>query len=404
MTLGRPPTPIGSYGSINARQIKPGVWEARTYFKEADGSLSRPKRRGATETQATNNLKAALTEMAQRVLAGQVNAATKFRVVAELYYADLELAVELGNLSPNTLRVRRSYLDNHILPALGGLRCKPELTVTAINNLRRAKLGKGMKPAHWRQIQVVIAGVCDVAVVAKALDSNPVKDLPKLTKSTGAKTAAKKVRALSKTQRADVAAALEADAIAVRHSVPAIVHGLLAAGVRIAELIACSGEDLERVDGRPFLRVDHRLITVKGKGTVRIEREENSKGKGQYLELPKWTWAVLGPRKLAAGPTGPLFPAIRGGWMNPSSAVTNVSAAMDRAGFDWVTSHVMRKTHGTVLAEAGLAARQVMQRLGHTQESTTEKYYIAEVAQDPAVMEALEGMVDETGEDEADSG
>lgn len=404
MTIGRPPLPIGAYGNIKTTQISPGVWEARAYFKEADGTLSRPKRRGATETQAENKLKTALVAMAQQVMAGQVNAGTKFRVVAELYYADLELAVQLGNLSPNTLRIRRSYLDNHIFPALGGLRCKPELTVTAINNLRRAKLEKGMKPDHWRQIQVVIAGVCDVAVVAKALDSNPVKDLPKLTKSTGAKSSTKKVRALSKVQRADLFAKLEADETAVRHGVPDIVRGLLAAGVRIAELIACSGEDLERVDGRPFLRVDHRLITVKGKGTVRIEREENSKGKGQYLELPRWTWAALGPRKLAAGPKGPLFPAMRGGWMNPSSASTNVSRAMDRAGFEWVTSHVMRKTHGTVLAEAGLAARQVMQRLGHTQESTTEKYYIAEVAEDPAVIEALEGMVDSGEEDEADSG
>lgn len=391
MTLGRPPLPRGAHGKITTKKVDPGVYESRANFKCANGTIKRFKRRGTTETKAENNLKRALTEAAQQVLSGQIETGAKFKVVAEKWFTELQRLVRQGSASPNTARSYRGFLDNHVLPELGEVRFGSDLTATTIIDLRSAKLDKGMPYATWRHVQKVISAVCGHAIMHKVVSRNPVRDVPSLSKMvTNAKP--KKIRSLTKVQRTALFAKLSEDRLALKQDVPDMLRGLLATGVRISELLACCGSDLERINDKPFLRVDHRVIWVKGQGVVRVEREANAKGAGQLLELPKWAWSVFNPRKLKAGPDGPLFPSPKGKWRHPTTAVGNVSTAMDRAGFEWVTSHVMRKTVATVLAEAGLPVRQISTRLGHTKEATTERHYIGAVESDPAVMEALDGM------------
>ena len=54
---------------------------------------------------------------------------------------------------------------------------------------------------------------------------------------------------------------------------------------------------------------------------------------------------------------GPVFPAPLGGWRDPSNTQSDLRAAFDKAGFDWVTSHVFRKTVASVMDHAGLSSR-----------------------------------------------
>jgi len=49
----------------------------------------------------------------------------------------------------------------------------------------------------------------------------------------------------------------------------------------------------------------------------------------------------------------------------------------DRAGFDWVSSHTLRKTVATRLDDAGLTARQIADHLGHARPSLTQDVYWA---------------------------
>jgi integrase len=47
----------------------------------------------------------------------------------------------------------------------------------------------------------------------------------------------------------------------------------------------------------------------------------------------------------------------------------------DAAGYDWVSSHVFRKTVGTLMDAAGLSARAAADQLGHKRVSMTQDRY-----------------------------
>ncbi len=79
----------------------------------------------------------------------------------------------------------------------------------------------------------------------------------------------------------------------------------------------------------------------------------------------------------------------------------DVRAALDRAGFDWVTSHSFRKTTATMLDEAGLSARMIADQLGHARPSMTQDVYMGRKAVDARVAEALEDALGKTPPSEA---
>ena len=77
----------------------------------------------------------------------------------------------------------------------------------------------------------------------------------------------------------------------------------------------------------------------------------------------------------------PVFPAPLGGWRDPSNTQADLRDAFTAAGFDWVTTHVFRKTVATLMDHAGLSSRAAADQLGHANTSmTTEVYFGRKVA------------------------
>ena len=88
----------------------------------------------------------------------------------------------------------------------------------------------------------------------------------------------------------------------------------------------------------------------------------------------------------------PVFPAPLGGWRDPSNTHADLRNAFTTAGFDWVTTHVFRKTVATLVDQAGLPSRAAADQLGHANTSmTTDVYFGRKVAATGAatVLEAL---------------
>jgi integrase len=75
------------------------------------------------------------------------------------------------------------------------------------------------------------------------------------------------------------------------------------------------------------------------------------------------------------GKSRPVFPAPLGGWRDPSNTQADLRQAFANAGFDWVTSHVFRKTVATVMDQAGLSSRAAADQLGHANTSMTSDVY-----------------------------
>lgn len=96
----------------------------------------------------------------------------------------------------------------------------------------------------------------------------------------------------------------------------------------------------------------------------------------------------------------PVFPNVDGGLRDPSNTLRVLRATRGSEGFEWVTSHVFRKTAATVLDDAGLTARLIADQLGHSRPSMTQDVYIARKVVDAATARALENMLSEPSNDD----
>jgi hypothetical protein len=113
----RPPTPVGSFGTIAHTKLPDGTWSARTHIRDSDGKLRSIKRRGRSRAAADRALRSALAERTPPTR--ETASATRIRDLAERWYADVRQDVTDGTKSPNTARLYRHYLDRHILPGIG---------------------------------------------------------------------------------------------------------------------------------------------------------------------------------------------------------------------------------------------------------------------------------------------
>lgn len=392
--MGRPPTPIGAHGIITTKPVTLAdgreVHEARCRFRAADGSLIRMKRRRKTGPAAEAALKKAVVAAVNEVRGGEISKDTKLRAVAEKWYRTFELEVAAGTRAPTSASNYRGQLDNHILPALGELTMR-EFITTRIEAFLTAKREAGTKPDALKLIKAVLNNITKFAKRHGALDENPMRDTSEVRR--GEKRA---VKSLDGEQRADLFAHLDADQLAREADVPDILRTGLSTGSRISEILGCAKEDfyLDPKTKKPKLRVGHRVTRVTGKGVVRRARTGGSKGEEQVLGLPGWIVPLLTTRALAAKPGGPLFPDRWGGWRAPGEVSRQLRDALDRAGYDWVTSHVMRKTVARVLKEAGLSVREIAEQLGQATTRVTEEHYLDRDATNDKQVEALERMME----------
>jgi integrase len=76
------------------------------------------------------------------------------------------------------------------------------------------------------------------------------------------------------------------------------------------------------------------------------------------------------------GPDDVVFPSPRGKLRDPSNTTKALRSALDRAGFEWATSHTFRRTAATLMDQRGLTAREIAGQLGHASPSITTDVYM----------------------------
>jgi integrase len=394
--MGRPPTPIGTYGNINCKEIRPGVWEASTRFRDQGGERPRVRRTGPTKTAAVNRLKEKLVLMAEEVRGKDLNLDTRFRTVANKWVEDIELAAHVGDMSEGTVRQFKSYLKNWVLPAFGALTMRECSTLGFESLVDRVREKRSYDTAS--SVKTVIVLICQYAVRHKALTVNPSAAMKKLKR-----TERKPVRPLTKEQRTDLLAKLYKLAEAKQCDVNGrplgggrgqvwldirdMVELSLATGVRIGELVAILGESINAVE--KTVAIDGHIVT---KDAVGLTREAYRKGSKKILllKLPDWVMPMVIRRKLASG-GGPLFTSPGGGWLDPVNAGHRMREAFDETGYEWVTNHNFRKTVAAVIDGAGLSSGVVAAQLGNSR-AVAERHYIDTKVANTEAVEALEGM------------
>lgn len=373
--MGRPRIPVGGYGEISYRTLGKRKIRAMCQVRDADGRLRQVTREGTSQSDARANL---LEAVKRRPAFGSADltSLSPLSQAADLWLTETERKVTDGHRAPNTARVYKSVVDQHIRPGVGELKLC-EATVPRLDAFlagMRAHHGAGIT----KTTRTALNGILGLAIRHGALPApNPMRDVGRIRGDRR-----RPPRALTGGERADWLTRMEADPKACRDDLPDLTRIMLATGVRIGECLALAFEDSVNVDNK-VLHVDYTIVRVTGRGLVRGPTK--STAGVRTLALPGWAVDVLLRRGDELGWAGPVFPAfatrvswsrVGGGWRDPSNTSRALREARDRAGFSWVTSHVFRKTVATVMDEAGMTAREIADQLGHSRVSMTQDVYL----------------------------
>jgi integrase len=373
---GRRLLEVGGYGSISYRNLGPRKVRAMAKVRDGDGEVRQVAAQGTSKIDARDRLLEKLDRRPGFTGSG-ITGESRLAEAIDLWLAELDRRAADGEVALNTPRTYRSVIDSHVRAGVGALKLReatpPRLDAFIVS--MRSRNGV----AVTKTARTVLNGALGLAVRHGALKANPMRDVGRVTQ--GRRTQKRRPRAMTQVERDDWLAKMEADEVASARDLPDITRFMLATGVRIAECLAVTFDDLD-VDAK-LVRIDWQLIRVTGQGLLRVSTK--SAAGDRTLSLPGWAVDLVIRRGEALGWGGPLFPIPerrRGGnrwqgglWRDPSNTSRDLRLARDAAGYDWVTSHVFRKTCATVMSEAGFTAREIADQLGHSKVSMTQDVY-----------------------------
>jgi integrase len=179
-------------------------------------------------------------------------------------------------------------------------------------------------------------------------------------------------------------ALLTYDDKAIARDLPDLVSFMLGTGCRIGEAAGLLWEDVDLEHGT--VTINRTVVRLYGRGLT--SKPTKSRAGERTLALPSWCVELL----LARPRTDPVFPAILGGWRDPSNTQADLREAFRGAGYPWVTSHTFRKTTATLMDQAGLSARAAADQLGHAHPSLTQDVYYGRKVASTAAAAVLESL------------
>lgn len=385
-TMGRPPTPLGTWGKITRHQLPNGMHQARARYRDYDGKTRGVKANGATAASAERAL---LQNLRDRAQTHDTDAAiTPDTTIATLSSAWISHREDENNLSLQTLGTYRDVIANTILPALSDVRIRETTTglldrhLTAITSSTRRK---------WARI--ILTGMFKLAAQHDAVDRNPVRE------TSAPRSVAKETRALTLDEVRQLRTNIDTWQHDQEHGRPRgidlvqIVDVMLGTGLRIGEVLALSWTDTRLDEEPPTITVNGTVVLVDGKFVLQ-SRPKTRSGR-RTIALPRFVVASL-EKQRARGweQISPLvFPSATGTVRSPHNVRRNLRAARGTE-LDWVTPHTLRKTAATFV-DATFGTGAASQLLGHSGTAVTEKHYIHRAALAPDVSSALDQLANQ---------
>ncbi|HEY9417922.1 MAG TPA: site-specific integrase [Pseudonocardia sp.] len=397
--MGRPPLDIGTHGDIWVTEQPNGKFMAATNFRDADGVTRPVKRFDKTPAAAKRRLKAVLVERNRRG-GDELTNESRFAEVADLWLKYID-RTKRGT----TWDRYRSRL-NGVLPAMGNLRLR-EITPRRID-VYLESLEKRLAPNTVRGYRATVSGVMAHAVRLGAIDRNPCKS------ATPIQGRGKESRALTREERDELFAKVDADPRAVRADLPDVMRYLAGTGVRIGELMALRwfrvdlengvvthgdtlASETKRCKDCGLVRREHRgqcIWNDPGVGSGLVLHQPKTPAGFRVLKLPEFTTMMLRMRWPGPGfEQLPVFPCATGGWRNPSNTGRSVRLFREKAGFGWFSAHAWRHTAISACAEEGIEMREISGYHGHSNPSFTMDHYLDMTVQSGAVPAALDAAM-----------
>lgn len=171
-------------------------------------------------------------------------------------------------------------------------------------------------------------------------------------------------------------------ALAEKHASPVLFvawRTLAYTGLRRGELLALEWSDID-FENRT-LRVDRTLVRIAGQLSTQSPKTKKSR---RMITLDPHTIEILKSWRLkqkkilfknGAGKSELVFSNSSGGYLMESRLRDELRKFLRKHGLPLITVHGLRHTHASILFEAGVEAKQIADRLGHSRIQTTLDMY-----------------------------
>jgi integrase len=360
--MGRKPLPLGTWGTFRTyvshrdKKGKPDRYRAVSYFRDFDGITRQVPAYGRTKTEAESNLKDRLRERVRARGGGTLTSLDRFSAGAELWFGELLQKVEDGTCSTGTRDTYERTLRNHVLPALKEIRFG-EFSVPLVDKvIKQIKKKAGVPTA--KTSRSVLSGVCGLAVLQGAMETNPVREIGRIEGGNRKRNP----RALEADERRMWFQMLSSDPKAVEADLFDITVFMLGTGVRIGETLGVIWEQVNFFTSE--VAITHQIVRAKGEGLLRTKTK--SRAGERVLKIPSWCVAMLRARFVqGVRLTDPVFPDSTGGFRDPSNTRRSFRDARSPVGTE------LRRDLGRVLKEcrqlAGLTQKQAAASIGCAQ-------------------------------------
>jgi integrase len=263
---GRPPLPVGAYGSISFLEVAPKRVRAGARFRDYDRRVRCVAAFGPSRASAERRLKESITSRNEVAGAGEITRNTRVRAPSARWLTELETT----ELAKPTRARYGDIADQFIVKGVGHLRLH-ELTVPAVDRLRRA-VSANHGAATAKGCKSVLSGMCGLALRHGAMSTNPALGVTRITAITR-----KQPRALTADEERQLVKWLAEEDDARRLDIDDLVSFMLGTRARIGEACALrvaqvdlSANTIEinatatkfGLEERPKTRVGWRVIAV----------------------------------------------------------------------------------------------------------------------------------------------
>lgn len=383
---GRPPLRIGQHGKITRTYLGDGVWLARCKFRDSDGVVRRVERRGPDGEPdkygklAEDALVEALTDR-RPPSNDEISLDTKLSFLVDRHIARL---VEDGR-SPATISTYQ-FAAGKLAKIAGSVRvgeATPDRIDAAIRSMRTAH-----GPTMARQSKTIMKGALQLAVMAKVLGANPVREVEQIK----SKDQPHGATPLTADQLRGLLGKLQVDEYCIGNDLVDPITMLIATGLRRSELLALRWCDYS--EEASTITVSGKVVRATGKGLQRIESTKSAAGK-RTLSLPKFAVTALRARRGREflGEQKMIFPSTAGTWRDPNNFGKQWRKVRDDLGVPGVTTHSFRKTMADLIDDEGLSARVGADHLGHSKVSMTQDRYMSRGRLHPEVAALLDRTI-----------
>ena len=274
-------------------------------------------------------------------------------------WLDQWLRSTADTLRPNTLRNYRSYIENHIRPALGD----KQLARITPKDVQRfyEKLSDRLASGTVRRIHTTLHGALKAAQQAHLIASNPTEQITAPKFSYGAKQ-------ILTDEQLDVFMKVIAED-EIWHD---FFYTELTTGLRRGEICGLKWADFDEVSGT--LKICRTVYREDGGGLTAGETKTSAGTR--KIVLPGSTVTVLRERKKSAltewifpNPLKPEQPT------DPGSAYRRLKILLKQAGLPNIRFHDLRHTFATHALASGVDVKTLSGILGHTRAAFTLDTY-----------------------------